>query len=171
MRTSSTPSRSTCRGQSSTAPGSEGRSELLSTLRNHGTNLLVDTRQSRDARQLRRRSRPPRTRRFPCRRDEVPFRLGQRHAEPRIDGSHCAQLSKRCRIPTPVEDEKGAAARLVKLEPGSERGQPAERSSPMYSFASAKNSDTNGHWLSSPALGDCANRAMSSGVLAKLHAE
>ena len=37
------PTRSTCRGQSSTAPGPKGRPELLNTLRNHRTKLLVDT--------------------------------------------------------------------------------------------------------------------------------
>lgn len=53
----------------------------------------------------------------------------------------------------------------------SERRQPAERSRPRYCFASAINSDTNGHWSSSPGFGDCANRDESSGVFAKLHAE
>ena len=49
--------------------------------------------------------------------------------------------------------------------------QPAEKSRPKYCLASAKNSETNGHWSSSPAVGDWAKRAESSGFLAKLHAE
>lgn len=68
-----------------------------------------------------------------------------------------------------VQGGNRAAADILGSHCRPERGQPGDRSSPRC-LASAKNSETNGCWSSSPGLGDCANRAASSCVLAKLHA-